>query len=119
MLSHAWKKPIHIFAQKLGIKIHYLRHFQPIMLPTLQSTCTISEGIKQHAKEVGLIYCPEKLLWVKRILERYKGWPITGYPTVTKDKSGAIALFGKGSLHYKNDGMFSDIFFSFRSPLKS
>ena len=87
-----------------------------------QTTRKISERIKQqlirYVKEVGLMHCLEKILWVNKIWRRCKGVPTTGSPTVMKDKSGKIAMFGKGSLHYENDGMFSDIFFSFRSPLK-
>ena len=120
MFDHAWKQSVQVYAQKLGIQIHYIKHFYPIkQLPSIQNNSrTMGQLLKNHAKELGIMLVPNYVLWARNYWERLRIGPVPVVKDTLVDGSSKIAVFGKGALNFKNDGLFSDLFFTFQSSLK-
>jgi hypothetical protein len=117
MLDHEWKIPIQTYAQKLGIQIIYLNHCLPINRPTTVTfSLNLYSLLRNHANELAYTIAPQLR---SKILRKYRMFRSNYVERPLKDTSNKIAVYGKGSLNYENNGMHSDIIFAFGSQLKT
>jgi hypothetical protein len=118
MLDHIWKKPMREYAKTLGVQIRTLKHAYPLMRPSsIQQDGGFVQLLKCHARELALTYIPRQIYQVKKIWDHIRKAYIAD-PAPQKGGPCKIGVFGKGAEHYENDGLFSDIFFTFQSELK-
>jgi hypothetical protein len=119
--DHAWKKPLQAYASTLNIQIRYLKHFHPIQqqLPSTQmDSGKIVDNLKDHIKEIGLIIAPQVIFLANYFYQKYQIISFAKKKAQLNPTSYRIGVFGKGSMNIDNNGLFSDIFFTFNTCLQ-